>query len=99
MKPFTALPSLLFSFGIALAAAAVAQDRPPGPPDGHHPHPDPKVEAALDDCWNELGGEEDDPVPPDLMAQCMDEKGFKRPVGPPPGPEGAPPPPPPPPAS
>ncbi|QWT19005.1 hypothetical protein KPL74_14780 [Bacillus sp. NP157] len=76
------------AFGLALAAAVQAQDRdPPRPP----PH-DPRVEAALDDCWVEYGREQDDPVPPEMMAQCMADKGFT----PPPRPRHGPPPPPPP---
>ncbi|MGA7439721.1 MAG: hypothetical protein WBW32_16490 [Luteibacter sp.] len=73
------------------AAAAYAQDRdPPRPP----PH-DPAFEAAMDDCWVDYGGEPDDPIPADTMAECMASKGFPpprhlRPPPPPPPPHGAP---------
>lgn len=94
MKPFPTLPALLFVLGVALAATVAAQDQPAAPHDVRPPPQDPKIEAALDACWDELDGEADDPVPPELMDQCMQAKGFTRPMGPPPGShEDAPPPP------
>lgn len=87
MFPFSRWLSVLCAFGMTAAAAVYAQERdvhPPGP--GH----DPRLEAAMDDCWVEYGGEADDPVPPSMMAQCLADKGFSPPR------HGPPPPPPPP---
>lgn len=89
MKPFSALPSLLFTLGAALAVIAAAQEPPA------RPRQDPQVEAALDDCWIDIDGKADDPddgVDADLMDLCMADKGFDAPPGPPPDPNGRPPP-------
>jgi len=90
MKPFSTLPPLLFALGAALAAVTWAQEPPRAPPSQ-----DPQVEAALDDCWIDIGGRADDPddgVDADLMDLCMADKGFDPPPGPPPGLGGGPPP-------
>lgn len=91
MVVFPRWSTALFAFAMTAAAAAYAQDRdPPRPP----PH-DPAFEAAMDDCWVDYGGEPDDPIPADTMAECMASKGFPpprhlRPPPPPPPPHGAP---------
>lgn len=89
MAVFPRWSTALFAFAMTAAAAAYAQDRdPPRPP----PH-DPAFEAAMDDCWVEYGGEPDDPVPADTMAECMASRGFPPPRHlrpPPPPPHGAP---------
>ncbi|MGN6482456.1 hypothetical protein [Luteibacter sp.] len=86
MFVFPRWSTTLFAFAMTAAAAAYAQDRdPPRPP----PH-GPAFEAAMDDCWVDYGGEPDDPVPPDMMAECMASKGFPPPPHRRPPPHGAP---------
>lgn len=79
MPLFPRWPSALCALSLSLAAAVYAQER-----DDHRapPPPPPEVEAALDDCWLDLGGI-DGAVPPALMHQCMAQKGFAPPVPPP----------------
>jgi hypothetical protein len=86
MLVFPRWTTTLLAFAMTAAAAAYAQDRDAP----RHPPHDPKVEAALDDCWVEYGGEADDPVPPEMMADCMASKGFSMPEHGPPPPPGAP---------
>jgi len=93
MKPFPLIPAVLFVFGVGMAFAAGAQGQEPAPASSSaRPPHDPKVEAALNACWSDLGGDSAPPLAPELVEQCMLDKGFAPPPGPPPGP-GAPPPP------
>jgi hypothetical protein len=79
MFVFPRWSTTFFAFAMTAAAAAYAQER-----DGaRHPPRDPRFEAALDDCWVDYDGEADDPVPQDMMDECMASKGFPRPPHPP----------------
>jgi hypothetical protein len=91
MKPYPLIPAVLFAFGVGMAFAAGARGQEPAPASSSaRPPHDPKVEAALKACWSDLGGDPAHPVAPELIEQCMLDKGFAPPPGPPPGP-GAPP--------
>jgi hypothetical protein len=92
MKPYPLIPAVLFAFGVGIAFAAGAQGQEPAPASSSaRPPHDRKVEAALKACWSDLGGDPAHPVDPELIEQCMRDKGFAPPPGPPPGP-GTPPP-------
>ncbi|KJV37331.1 hypothetical protein [Luteibacter yeojuensis] len=72
MLVFPRWSTTLFAFAMTAAAAAYAQDRDAP----RHPPRDPAFEAALDACWVDYDGEADDPVPQDMMDECMASKGF-----------------------
>jgi hypothetical protein len=83
MNAFNVLPSLFFIAIFGLAAAVCAQSPPPPDAGPGGPGRDPKVEAAFKACEAQLDGSPTHRVARELIEQCMDAKGFKRPSGPP----------------